>query len=162
MSDQPYRTPGSDLGVGTRLSDGRYEFDEIENATIRKTATRARIWGIVSIVIGVLSVGGIAAAYWAASRMQSEIVSGLPNAVILALTPIALVYLVIGWFYLGCARAMKAVVETEGDDVELMMNGLAKMTAAFKVEAITTIVAIAVGVIGGIVATMGSGAGGAM
>ena len=152
MTDQPYQPPQADLGTGGVLrSSGHYEFNEAENLTIGKTAKRATIWGIASIVTGVVAAIGIVVVFVAFTQMEEEIGPGVPNTVILALIPLACVYLIIGWFYLGCGKAMKAVVETRGNDVELMMAGLAKMTGAFKAEAIVTIVAFAVGLVGGIV-----------
>ncbi len=159
MTNDPYQTPGADLGAGgAALSDGHYEFTEDENLTIGKTASRTTFWGVVSIITGILSAIGIIVLFLMFDRIKGELGVDIPNVVVLALAPLAFVNLIIGWLYLGCGKAMKAVVETEGNDVELMMNGLDKMAGAFKIEAIVTITAAAIGFVAGLViATTNSG-----
>jgi len=52
--------------------------------------------------------------------------------------PLFLICAVAGWLYLGTGRALKAVVTTEGNDVELLMRALDRLTRAFRYEVIAT------------------------
>jgi hypothetical protein len=56
--------------------------------------------------------------------------------------PLLLVCAVAGWLYLGTGRALKEVVSTEGNDVELLMRALDRLTRAFRYEVIATVVAL--------------------
>ncbi len=166
MADQPYQTPGASLGGGSRdLSDGHYEFSDIENATIGKTASRANLWGIIAIVIGLLMLLGLGGALFAVTAFSSDIASFVDPAVagaalVAIMAPLVLVNLLVGWLYIAAGKALQTVVDSEGNDVELMMNGLDKMAAAFKLEAIVTVVGVALAVVANVVATTAQGQGG--
>ena len=162
MTDQnPYGMPGADLGAGgARLSDGHYEFSEAENAIVQKAAGRTTVWGVIAIVIGVLVLLALAGALLAVAAFGNEIRGEIDmdpttlSAIVAAIFgPLAFVNLAIGWYYINAGRSLRAVVETQGNDVALMMSGLDAMATAFKIEAIVTVVAFCAGVLVNIVAT---------
>ena len=64
-----------------------------------------------------------------------------------AMIPMAIQPLVSGKFYLDAGKALKAVVDTLGNDVEHMMDGLAKLRNAVRLEAIVAIVAVVLGIL---------------
>jgi hypothetical protein len=53
-----------------------------------------------------------------------------------------LVCAVAGWLYLGTGRALKEVVTTEGNDIELLMRALDRLARAFRYEVIATALAL--------------------
>jgi hypothetical protein len=107
---------------------GEYEFKESENRIIGKTALWSKILAIVMFVEAGVEI--------------------LNNFNVVS----AGIYVVIGIFYLLGGKALKAVVDTEGSDVTLMMSALNKLGTAFLIRIIVT--AIAAGlilIIGGVV-----------
>jgi hypothetical protein len=135
---------------GGGLSTGFYEFGHADNAVLEKTGSRARWWGILSLVGGVfglllalLFVFGILLT-GATSKLGAG--AGIISAAILGFVgPISLVYLVVGRLYMGAGSALVAVVETQGNDVEHLMQALDKMARAFRLEVIMTIGAFVLG-----------------
>ena len=104
-----------------------YEFTVPQNAIIQKTATYARLWGIFSIVLGAINI-----------------LMGLANWVAL---PSGIVSVVIGMVFLGAAGSLKAVVDTEGEDIDHMMAAVQKLGIAFLVQVIVTVAAFVVGIL---------------
>ena len=109
-----------------------YEFTASQNAIIQKTATYARLWGIFSVV-----VGGI------------QILMGLSNWIEL---PSGIVSIVIGMAFIGAAASLKAVVDTEGNDIDHMMAAVQKLGTAFLVQVIVTVAAVVIVILAGILA----------
>jgi len=107
-------------------SFGNYEFNEMENSIIDKTASRAKLWGIISIVFGVLnfmsSCGGFA---------KADMFLNLPTGI---------VGIVVGIAFLGVGNSLKMVVQTQGNDLMHMMQALQKMGSAFMVQIVVTII----------------------
>jgi len=147
MQDNLYQPPAAEAGVRP-LSDGQYEFSVLENATIDKAGARARIWGIISLVVGVLVVVALVFVF----AMTSELgpLAGKVRLLLLGFAPVGLVYLVMGWLYITAGQAMRAVVATEGADVEHLMRGLDKLGSAFRLEVMLTIVAVVLGLVLGV------------
>jgi hypothetical protein len=156
----PYAPPAQiDAGpiLATVATDGQYEFNDFENIEIGRTAGYTKVWGVIAIIVGVLSVLAVIGAFVAVSMIGEELdlaelglgPQGLQVA-IAALLPLAIVNLVVGWLYIGAGRSLGAVVDTAGNDVALMLGGLTRMASAFRIEAIVTLVAMVIGFVIGI------------
>lgn len=123
-----------------------YEFNDGENLTISDVARYARLWGIISLVSGILTLfaavgvtvmGGAIAAMAAQSSSKALSSSAIIAAVGVALIPAAIVSIVGGIFYMRSGAALRSVVETQGNDIELLTQSIRALTLAFKIEAIT-------------------------
>jgi ABC-type Na+ efflux pump permease subunit len=159
MQENLYQPPAAEAGVRP-LSDGEYEFSVVENGTIDKVGSRARIWGIISLVVGVLVVVALVVVFAMAGQLGG--LAGKARLLLLAFAPVGLVYLVMGWLYITAGQAMRDVVATQGKDVEHLMQGLDKLGSAFRLEVILTIVAVVAGfVLGMAMAGSNAGLGGA-
>ena len=154
VEQNPYQAPSAELGSAT-LSSGTYEFSDLENNVIGRTASRTKIWGVISLITGVFSAAGLAVliALWGtiesvlAQSSQVPMNTSVMFGAIAMLIPLSLVHLVIGVYYLGSGGALSAVVQTEGNDVELLMRGLNKLANAFRAEVIVTIISAVIGVV---------------
>lgn len=107
---------------------GGYEFNDAENAIIGKTASRAKLWGIISIVIGALYAMSSCFAF-----ASPSVLTNLPSGVI---------GIVVGIFFLGVGNALQNVVATQGNDIQHIMEALQKMGTAFMVQIITTLIGV--------------------
>ena len=127
---QPYapQAPyGMPAGMGPMpVQYGSYEFNDYENAVIDKAASRARTWGIISIVIGALQLMGALGAILS------------PGLVVYV--PMGIVQIVVGTSFLGAGNALKAVVNTQGNDIPYVMQALEKLGSAFFVQIIVTVI----------------------
>jgi hypothetical protein len=134
-----------------------YEFNEAENATIAGTARYARRWGVISIVVGVivLAAGVVLAAMAAALDTSLGGKGVMLGAVGVALVPTSLVYFVGGIFYLRSGRSLLDVVETQGNDIPLLMGAVKSLSRAFMIEAIASAVAFVAGFAIGLVNAAG-------
>ena len=112
---------------------GTYEFNELENGIIGKTAGRAHTWGIISIVVDALNtlVGFL---FIVSPSLLVNLVTGI-------------VSIVVGVTFLGAGNSLQNVVQTQGNDMEHMMQAMQKMSSAFMVQIITTIVGFILGAI---------------
>jgi hypothetical protein len=112
---------------------GSYEFNAYENAILAKTASRARQWGFISALLGVLSMtascGVIARAEMAASL------------------PVGLVGVIVGFTFVGVGNALRDAVRTRGSDLAHVMLALQKLGAAFMIQTLCTAIAFALAVI---------------
>lgn len=145
MDENFYQAPVAEAGVQA-LSDGQYEFTGPENTAIDKTGRRAKIWGVISCIVGVLIIIALVVVGVAG-------IGSLPPAVtaaVFAFSPIGLVYLIMGWLYLTAGQQLRLVVTTEGNDVELLMRGIDKLASAFRLEVILTVIALVAGFVVGI------------
>lgn len=140
-----------------------YEFNEIENLTIADVAKYARMWGIISLVSGVLVVmmgigmAVVAGAVTGASRSSSGPLSS-PAAVAaigVALVPSGIVSIIGGIFYTRSGAALRAVVDTQGDDIRLLTDAIRSLSTAFKIEAIAMAVGFVIGFVIGLVGRVG-------
>ncbi len=103
-----------------------YEFTVPQNAIIQKTATYVKLWGIFSIVLGAM-----------------QILVGLSGG---GLFLAGIVSIVIGTVFIGVAGSLKAVVVTEGNDIDHMMDALQKLGNAFLIQVVATVIAVVVGI----------------
>lgn len=137
---------------GGKLSDGRYEFNPLENMVIARAARLTRAWGIIAVVIGVLLaimvIVGAALVLVFTSEVDDPTVGVLlPIVLIVALGPVALVNVITGWYYMASGRSLQEVVDTEGNDVAHLMSALDRVAGAFRIEVIFLVIAFALGVI---------------
>jgi hypothetical protein len=116
---------GGPLG-GIAPQYGNYEFNEYESSIIDKTADRAKLWGIISAVIGALQIVGSC---------------GMVKSPTLATyLPAGIVAIVVGVTFIGAGNSLKAVTTTQGNDLMHLSQAMQKLTAAFTIEIICTIV----------------------
>ncbi|MGH1342038.1 MAG: hypothetical protein ACRBN8_10830 [Nannocystales bacterium] len=145
MQNQPPYTPGGPL------STGHYEFSDEENEQISQTGARARLWGLISLITGVLALVGLIVSLVFKDEL---ILHGLdPSYVtifVVSLVPIVLTHLVISMLYVGAGKSLEAVVATEGNDIEHLMQSLDKLGTAFLVEFVIGFLAIIVSVGAGV------------
>ena len=139
---QPY-TPANPYGgaqggppamMGMAPQYGSYEFNDYENSIIEKTASRAKLWGIISTTIGVLQVVG-SCGMFASPTLATYLPAGI-------------VAIVVGVTFIGAGNSLKAVVATQGNDLMHLMQALQKMSTAFIIEIICAIVGFVLAVIG--------------
>ena len=131
---QPYQggAPGGMMGA----SYGNYEFNDTENAIIDKAASRAKLWGIISTVIGAL-------------QCVSSCFAVIPNNLGLATNlPIGIVAIVVGITFIGVGNSLKMVVQTQGNDLAHMMQALDKMSGAFMVQIVCAILGFVLALLG--------------
>ena len=159
VQQNPYQPPVADAppAAAESLSDGKYEFGHYENATIDKVAGRARIWGMISLIVGVLCVLSALGSAIFSAQLPAELTKILLPIALAVLLPMGVVYLVMGKLYMDSGAELKQVVATQGNDVELMMRGINKMAGAFRIETIMTLVALVAGFVIGL--TMGGSSG---
>jgi hypothetical protein len=105
---------------------GSYEFNDVENQIIDKTAARAKLWGIISTTLGVLQLFGSCGAI--ASPMMASYF------------PAGVIAIIIGVTFIGVSNSLKMVVQTQGNDVGHMMQALQKMGSAFLVQIVCAVI----------------------
>ncbi len=127
----PQQQPPGMMGGG---SYGVYEFNDNENAIIDRAASRAKLWGIISTVLGVLQC-----------LMSCFAVA---NPLLATNLPTGVVAVVVGITFMGVGNSLKQVVQTQGNDLMHMMQALDKMGSAFMVQIVCAIVGFALMAIG--------------
>jgi hypothetical protein len=141
-----------------------YEFNEGENFTIGETARYARLWGIISLVAGVLllMMGIFAAVAFAAlvpataTGSSSALVKpAMVVAIGVSLIPSALVSILGGVFYMNASSSLRLVVETQGNDIPLLMQAIQSLSRAFMIEAIAMVFSFVVSFSINIASSMG-------
>lgn len=128
--------PGGTPPGGGGLSTGQYEFNDDENVTIERAGASSSIWAMCAIV-GALLLGTLAGLQLSLDNIRGAVL----------VLPLFLVCAVAGWLYFGTGKALKAVVDTEGNDVELLMQALDRLGTAFRNEVIVTVLAVVVFVV---------------
>lgn len=129
--------PGPGFGAPGAGRGGGYEFGPGENGVIASTAAKAKIWGIVSIVMGGLQI---------LYGLYGLLFNGA--AIPYAFTGVA--NLVVGGSFLGAGGALRSVVDTQGNDVAHLMTGLRKMGTSFVVLTVALPLGMVLSVIIGI------------
>lgn len=119
--------PGMGMGMSPQQF-GNYEFNDFENSIIDKAAGRAKLWGIISTVIGGLQVLGSCGM--------------VANASYATWLPQGIIALVVGITFIGVGNSLKSVVQTQGNDLMHMMQALQKLGSAFMIQIIATIIGI--------------------
>lgn len=116
---------GGPPGYGTY---GAYEFNELENAILARTASRAKLWGVISTVLGVTQMIG-------SCGMISSSSLGL-------LLPMGIVAAIVGVVFVGVGNSLSSVVGTRGQDVPHLMAAMQKMSTAFTVQIVCNIIGV--------------------
>jgi hypothetical protein len=130
---------------------GHYEFDPVESQSIEKLGGRARLWGIISLVVGIAVTAGLGVLLVFADAIGNEIPAIYLHAAIGVMVPVMIVHFAVAALYIGSGSALLRVARSQGNDVENLLDGLGRMGTAFKVEFIVSVVAIAVGIAVGFV-----------
>lgn len=118
--------PGGMGGPPGMNQTGNYEFNDYENSVIMKTAGRARLWAIISMIMGVLTT-----------------MSGcgfIASPGLLLNFPTGIVSIIVGVMFLGVANSLENVAKTQGSDLAHMMQALDKLGGAFFTQTIVTII----------------------
>ena len=123
------QNPG--YGAAPRLSEGSYEFNGEENMRIERAGSSSSVWAACAMI------GAILLGILAGLQIYLKNVRGA-----LLVAPLFLMCAVAGWLYFGTGKALKEVVTTQGNDIELLMRALQRLTRAFRYEVITTIFAL--------------------
>jgi hypothetical protein len=118
---------------------GGYEFSAAENVVIGRAGARARVWGIIAIILGGVMLLFAGAAF-AIGGKQVLFIAG-------SVATTALVPLVAGKLYVDAGHALAAVVDTQGHDIAYVMQSMTKLRNAFRLESILGIVAIILGIL---------------
>lgn len=116
--------------AGTPHATDAYEFDAAQDEVILATGSRAKLWGMLVLSLGVLMIPGVV---WALSLAST------PGIVVAALCTYLLVNcLLIGMNFLQAGRALTAVAETQGSDITHLMSSLDSLGRAFSVLILVT------------------------
>lgn len=107
---------------------GTYEFNELENAVLAKTAARAKQWGVISAVLGAVQMVS-------SCGMVSSASLGL-------LLPIGIVALIVGVTFIGAGNSLEAAVRTRGNDLPHLMAAMQKLGTAFTVQIVCNIIGV--------------------
>lgn len=105
---------------------GNYEFNDAENVVIDKTASRAKLWGIISTTVGALQVVS-SCGMFASPMLGTNFITGI-------------IAIIVGVTFMGVGNSLKAVVNTQGSDLMHMMQALDKMSGAFMVQIVCAII----------------------
>ncbi len=135
FQQNPYGAPQQQPSMmGGGGSYGVYEFNDTENAIIDRAASRAKLWGIISTVLGGLQC------FMSCFAIASPLLAtNLPTGI---------VAIVVGITFMGVGNSLKQVVRTQGNDLMHMMQALDKMGSAFMVQIVCAIVGFALMAIG--------------
>lgn len=116
---------------------GSYSFSPFEKNVIAKTSARTRLWGVFSIVIG--------ASCCLLFAPQQVLLGNLGLA--LSTGCVGVTGIVVGWFFVISARALKKVVTREGNNLENMMSALYQLGRGFLIQAFATFVTVSLVVV---------------
>jgi hypothetical protein len=132
-----------------------FDFDQMHNATISSMGKSTRLWGIISIIMGVVlllvTIGLGAFLAMAPSSADAKQMATM-GAAIGSVAAMSLVNLATGWFYISSGNAFTQVTTTQGNDVPLLMRALGTLSRAFMIEAIATAIGFVIGLVVGILA----------
>ena len=149
MQSNPYQAPLPHQGpapqpLNALPEGGVYEFDMVQNIKIAKCASRARTWGVISVILGILILLGLVALV---ALVPSTEAGGMKGVVLWgSMAPLVFVYLGAGVMYFSAGGALRQVVDTQGNDIGLLLSGLNKMSIAFMIEAVLTVLLVIAGI----------------
>lgn len=124
-----------------------YEFSQEEEAKIARLAWRVRVWGIVALAFGILGIGGFALV-WFLIVGPSSLHGGFLLTSFVAMAPVLVINALIAFLYIGAGRALRRVVDTQNEDVPHLLDGLARLGGAFRIETILGSIGVIAGLIG--------------
>ncbi|CAN5656255.1 hypothetical protein BH09MYX1_BH09MYX1_03160 [soil metagenome] len=112
---------------------GDYELNTAENEVVSATSKRAKLWGVIAIVIGVLhlmlGLGAIVK-----PGLAVYFVDGV-------------IEIIVGSMFLGAASSFAAVVSTQGRDMPNMMKALLRLNTIFMIQIVVTGIGFMLGVL---------------
>ncbi|MFP6683368.1 MAG: hypothetical protein VB934_01595, partial [Polyangiaceae bacterium] len=96
------------------LSTGHYEFGPHEGASVGRAGRRTRLWGILSVVFGLLTIVGLLlmAVIFLSQANSAQFVIAI--GVVIAALPLALVQLGTGYLYYTAGGHLQQVHESQG------------------------------------------------
>lgn len=112
---------------------GQYEFNEYENSVLAKTAGRAKLWGIIAFVYGALNVVSTCGAF-----ARPDMLINFPQGI---------VGIVVGIMFLGVGNSLASVTTTQGNDIGHLMQGMEKLSNAFLIQVIATLVGVGLAIL---------------
>jgi hypothetical protein len=148
------------VGQETDQVSGTHEFDEQQNAKIQKLSRRSRLWGTLAVAgggIGLLGVLG-ALVFLSAIELPPPFPPRLVGVVFVGFIPLLLVQMLAGVLFMRAGDRFRLVVETQGDDVALVMGALEYLGRAFRIESIVAVVGVLIAV-GAVVLGLSQGIG---
>ena len=117
-----------------------YEFTTTQDRIIRTTGSRARIWGILTLIGGGLTaLTGVLALF---TGEDFGVVAAIVYAV-LALIPIF-----VGLNFLQAGKALDAVVTTRGSDIDHLMESISSVGKALYIQIVAVTIWFALVVLG--------------
>jgi hypothetical protein len=119
----------------------QYEFNSSENASFSSLASSMKIVAIIMMIFGAISVLNI---------LAGDIGSALVGSL----------YIVIGVWTKGAAQSIQNIVNTEGNDIDHLMNAVKDLNKLYSLQKWLMIVAIVLAVLGVIAMAASSGAAG--
>ena len=147
----PYSPPTQSGGAATPVvgENSAYEFDNQENQVIDKIGRRARLWGIISYIGAALMTVAILFLMFGASLMTTltsgalgHVLAAAVGGAALYMILVAVTYAAMGKLYTDAGASLQRVVVSTDDDVQHMMQALARLGTAFQIEAVLVVLAI--------------------
>ena len=129
----PYGAPGGGPPGMMQPQYGNYEFNEYENSVVDKLASRAKLWGIISAVLGSLYL--ISSCFF---FVKADLLMNAPGGI---------VSIIVGVVFIGGGNSLKSVVTTQGNDMQHLMMAFQKMSTAFIIQIGCAIAGFALGII---------------
>ena len=114
---------------------GQYEFNATENEVIEKLASRLTIAGVMEIIFGACQL------FFGWAFGLGGWLVGLPGAIAMV---------AIGALFVSAASSFRSVTQTRGHDVSHLMGALGKLSTAAIVQIVGYIIAVALGIIIGL------------
>lgn len=125
----PASAPPSSASPSSRAE---YEFDDKQNLVIGATANRARIFGILCSITGVVQL--LAAVLGLAGVLD-------PGMAVFMI-PGGIFNLVLGMFFARVGTSLSQVVMTQGEDITLMLGALQNLGKAFLIQIVASIIVL--------------------
>jgi hypothetical protein len=120
--------------------DAGYEFTPAQDLIVRTTGSRARTWGILTLIGGGLTaLTGVLAAFTGEDF-------GIIAAIIYAV--LSLIPLFVGLNFLQAGKALDAVVTTKGSDIDHLMESMGSLGKALFIQIVSAIIWLALVVLG--------------
>jgi hypothetical protein len=122
-----------------------YEFSPEEEAKIARLAWRVRMWGIVALASGILGISLFVVIWFVVAGRSAH--GGVLLTSFIAMAPVLLVNALIAFLYIGAGKALRRVVDTQTQDVPHLLDGLARLSGAFRIETILGSIGVVAGLI---------------
>lgn len=126
-----------------------YEFTPQEEKKIATLANRTIGWGVVSLIVSLLMVAVFVAA-WGIGVGTGKLSALWLVVTLVATVPVVVVNGIVAILYIGAGRSLRALIKTQNDDVPHVLDAMARLSGAFRVELIVS----AIGIAGGIAALL--------